>query len=295
MSILTDFVADNFGKPCARQRKNLVLYPEMHVGGVGTMMTSRISGAVLSITVCGALAGPLPARAATVYLDAAAWLGAAANLGSVMLVPLTLNSPVFSDAWGTFTDLNETVDVPEGPPPGGGLGWNEGGERPRSVFPSSLGPQSSGGLFALGPSDVAATFGCYSAVYPCLGVQTFEAAFDQPILGFGGLFSWYIGYGDFERPVSINGFTLTWDTLPLRDESQLNHQGFLGFIGPMDTLSIHWLGGNADDTARVHWAAPFAIVAMPVPEPHAVALFAGALVALAAAGAVRARPSPLGH
>lgn len=259
---------------------------------------STVAGALLSIAASGAVLTAPPARAATAYLDAAAWLGAVTGLGPVMLVPLTLKSPVFSDAWGTFTDLNETVAIPEGPQPGGGVGWNEGGERPRSVFLTGHGPppsSSSGGLFALGPSDVAATFGCYTAVFPCLGVQTFEAAFDQPILGFGGLFSWYVGYGDFEHPVVVNGFTLTWDILPLKDESSRNHQGFLGFIGPMDTLSIHWLGGNADDTARVHWAAPFAIVAVSVPEPHSIALFAGVLFALVVAAAVPARPTPVGH
>lgn len=260
---------------------------------------STIAGALLSLTLGGMVAEPPAARAATAYLDAAAWLSAAGSLGAVKLVPLTLHAPVMSDGWGTFTDLNETVDVPEGPPPGGGLGWNEGGERPRSVFLSGHGAPpsswSSGGLFALGPSNIAATFGCYTAVSPCLGVLTFEAAFEQPILGFGGLFSWYIGYGDFEHPVSINGFTLTWDTLPLRDESFRIHQGFLGFIGPMDALSIQWFGVNADDTARVHWATPFAIVAVPVPEPHSIALFAGALFVLVAAGASRAWLMPVRH
>lgn len=260
---------------------------------------STLAGALLSLTLGGMVAEPPAARAATAYLDAAAWLSAAGSLGAVKLVPLTLHAPVMSDAWGTFTDLNETVDVPEGPPPGGGSIWNEGGERPRSAFLSGHGAPpgswSSGGLFALGPSDVAATFGCYTAVYPCLGVQTFEATFAQPILGFGGLFSWYVGYGDRQYPVSVNGFTLPWDSLPMTDHTYRIREGFLGFIGPMDTLSIRWLAGNADDTARVHWATPFAIVAMSVPEPHAVALFAGALVALVVAGAVRARPSPLGH
>lgn len=257
----------------------------------------RIGTTVAAALLSMAASGAPPARAATAYLDAGAWLSAAGSLGPVMLVPFTLKSPVFSDAWGAFTDLDQTVAIPEGPQPGGGVGWNEGGERPRSVFLTGHGPppsSSSGGLFALGPSDVAATFGCYPAVFPCLGVQTFEAAFDQPILGFGGLFSWYVGYGDFEHPVVVNGFTLTWDTLPLKDESSRNHQGFLGFIGPMDILSIHWLGGNADDTARVHWAAPFAIVAVSVPEPHSIALFAGTLFALVVAGAVRTRPTPVG-
>ncbi|WP_439580116.1 hypothetical protein [Elioraea sp.] len=244
---------------------------------------STITGAALSLAVASAIVTAPPAHGVTAYVNADEWLIATGSLGPVMLVPLTLTAPVFSDAWGTFTDLNEKVDVPEGPQPGGGVGWNEGGERPRSVFLTGHGPppsSSSGGLFALGPSDVAATFGCYTAVYPCLGVQTFEAAFDQPILGFGGLFSWYVGYGDFEYPVDVNGFTLTWDTLPLKDESFRNHQGFLGFIGPMDTLSIHWLGGNADDSARVHWAAPFAIVAVAVPEPSTLAVLAGSALGL---------------
>jgi hypothetical protein len=63
----------------------------------------------------------------------------------------------------------------------------------------------------------------------------------------------------------------------------------------MDTLSIQWLAGNTDDTARVHWAAPFAIIAVPVPEPPSGALFAGALLALVAAGAARARPTRVGY
>lgn len=257
---------------------------------LGGQMRSRFtsSAALLSLTLGSMVAEPPAARAATAYFDAAAWLSAAGTLGAVKLVPLTLHSPVFSDAWGTFTDLDDTVDVPEGPPPGGGVGSNEGGVRPRSVFltghdlPPPPGP--SGGPFALGPSDIAATFGCHSAVSPCLGVQTFQAAFEQPILGFGGLFSWYVGFGDVDHPVSINGFTLTWDTWPREDESVRIHQGFLGFIGPMESLSIHWLGGNADDAAWVHWATPFAIVAMPVSEPSALALLGGALLGLLVLG-----------
>jgi hypothetical protein len=267
------------------------------------MARSRIAGAVLSLTVCGTLAGPLPAQGATAYLDAAAWLNAAANLGPVMLVPLTLHSPVFSDAWGTFTDVNETVHVPEGPPPGGGVGWNEGGERPRSVYLSVHVYRSlpGSGFLALGPDDILVNFGCFTAVYPCLGVQTFEAAFNQPVLGFGGLFEWYSGYREYPPiPLVVNGFELN-ATTPVEGSHtpvEGSHpwvSGFLGFIGPMDTLSMEWLGGNADNSSWIHWSAPFAIVAMAVPEPHAVALFAGALLALVAASAVRARPTPVGH
>jgi hypothetical protein len=241
---------------------------------------TTVAAALLSIAASGAP----PARAASAYLDAGAWLSAAGSLGPVMLVPLTLHSPVFRDDFGTYTDPAETVFIPAPFGPEYGEGWFA---RHLGFFPPTL-----------GPATVEVIFKCAENAYSCLGVKGFEAAFDRPVLGFGGAFAWHIGYGDHrENPVDVAGHVLTWDT-PLSpvagDDPRIRH-GFLGFIGEMDTLRIDWLVGAADDFSWVRWTSPFAIVAMAVPEPSALALLAGALVALAAFGAAAPRPGRAGR
>lgn len=243
---------------------------------------STIGGALLAIALGGTAAAPTPAPAATAYVDAGEWLSAAMSLGSVMLVPITLHSPVMSDAFGSYTDPTVPVLVPDPEHPGvpGAFDW-----RPRSIFMSGHGV----GTWALGPEAVAATFGCYIPVSPCLGVQTFEASFVQPILGFGGYFEWFSGYGDAPLiPLTVNGVEVSSALSPPVWSGQI-HEGFLGFIGPLDTLSMVW-HGNSDNYAWMRWSAPFAIVAMPVPEPSTISLVLGALLGLIALHKRRLRP-----
>lgn len=245
-------------------------------------LRSTIAGRLLAIALGGTIAAATPAPAAAGYLDAGEWLSAATGLGPVMLVPITLHSPVMSDAFGSYTDPTVPILVPDPEYPGvpGAFDW-----RPRSIFMSGHGISQWG----LGPDTVAATFGCYIAVFPCLGVQTFEATFDRPILGFGGLFEWYSGYGEYPPvPLVVNGTDLT--AIPALNGSHPHVNGFLGFIGPMDTLRMQWLGGNADNYSWIRWVAPLAIVAVPVPEPSTIILLSAALVGLIASARRRVQP-----
>lgn len=190
-----------------------------------------------------------------------------------MLVPITLHSPVMSDAFGSYTDPNVPILVPDPAHPYDPTALTY---RARNLI--GAGPSS------LGPDQIMVRFGCYSAIFPCLGAQTFEATFERPVLGFGGLFEWYLGSPYYSIPMDINGLPLEWGSpFPPSDTSPASmRSGFVGFVGPMDTLSIQWLGGNTDDTAWVRWTSPFAIIA--VPEPPPVALLAVALLGLFALG-----------
>lgn len=243
---------------------------------------TTVAAALLGMAASGALTPP-PARAATAYLDANAWLSAAGSLGPVMLVPFTLHSPVFRDDFSTYTDPTEPVPVPTPAAFSFEPGWYT---RHHSFFAPTLGPDM-----------IEVHFTCAEPVYPCLGVKGFEAAFDRPVLGFGGAFTWHIGYGDVEHPVDVAGHVLDWETplSPIAGEHPSIRHGFLGFIGAMDTLRIDWLVGSPDDFSSVRWTSPFAIVAMAVPEPSALALVAGALIALAACGATAPRPGRAGR
>lgn len=243
---------------------------------------STVAGVLFSIAAGTTIAAAPPAYAATAYLDAGAWLGAAAGLGPVQLIPMRLHSPVMSDAFGSYTDASVPVLVPD---PDNTADPTALAYRTRSAI--GAGPAS------LGPEQIVVGFGCYSPVFPCLGAQTFEAAFERPVLGFGGLFEWHMGDPAIAVPMDINGLRLDWNSpFPPSDAGLANlRTGFLGFIGPMDTLSLRWLGGNTDDTAWVRWAAPFAIVAVTVPEPATFGLLAAALFGLCALGAPRPGPS----
>ncbi|TQF76245.1 hypothetical protein FK498_18820, partial [Elioraea sp. Yellowstone] len=266
-------MADFWDSDTLRFQDFLLCFVAVFVGQGRSTMTirSRVAAVLLSVAAGGATLTAPPARAAVAYLDAAAWLSAAGSLGPVMLVPFSLHNPVFRDDFGAYTTPGEVwIDTPSG-----------------FSFPSDWYSRSLG-FFAptLGPDTIEVHFKCAEPVYPCLGVNGFEAAFDRPILGFGGAFTWHIGYGDFEHPVDVAGQVLTWDgpLAPVDGGDPRIRHGFLGFIGAMDTLRIDWLVNSADDFASVRWTAPFAIVAA-VPEPSAAVLLAGALAALAAIGA----------
>lgn len=236
-------------------------------------MRSLLAAAVLT-----AAAGSPSSSAASPFalFDAAAWLAAAFEFGEVALVPVTLRDPVFRDDFGSYTDPAEPVFVPAVDGFSFEADWRS----------------RAGGFVApvLGPATVAVHFGCASPVHPCLGVKGFEAIFDRPVLGFGGAFTWHIGYGPpdvpRERPIDVAGTVLTWDS-PLAPaeggDARLRH-GFLGLIGSMEALRIAWLVDAPDDFAWVRWTAPFAVVR--VPEPAALALFVAALAGLAAAARV---------
>ena len=129
-------------------------------------------------------------------------------------------------------------------------------------------------------------FGCYSAIDPCIGLRTIEIDLGYAIHGFGGHLDYYKGYGYSAGPGLAPIPLLAEAYFAFADENTANFfSGFFGVIFDQPTNVIRlawWEEFNMDDSSSVRFTNTFVITAVDVPEPHAMAILAAALLGLLA-------------
>jgi hypothetical protein len=247
---------------------------------------------MLALTVGATTHGSSRAAPAT-FLDAAAWLNAIAGLpgqGLAQLPAVPLDRMTFSDAHGTWTHDSQVVHYTDGD------GYPASAPRTQLYLGTHLYFWGIGPFPAAGSSHGAFSvhFGCYTAIYPCIGLRTIEIDLGYEIHGFGGHLDYYKGYPDGVSP---------WPgavPIPLLADAYLappgphpfwghpSYQFFSGFFGvifeaPTSVIRLAWWeDGNMDDSSSVRFTNTFVITAVTVPEPGTVALLTVALLGLLA-------------
>jgi hypothetical protein len=219
---------------------------------------------------------PLPSKAAVVdppyetYLDASAWLSAAASRRPTALGPLQTRSVTAFDGFGTYTDLDAPVlisdvygeDILFSRRQAYANGLLQ--ELPRSV-PVSTAP----GTLDLG-------FGCYAVFNPCLGLNAATVTFDRPILGFGGQLSTaFLNTGIVDQGGSNLDELLAEVTARAVDGVAFRYDGFFGilFDRPVRAFDFIYSRSSPDAAAYLTFTNTFAIAA-GVPEPSTLLLLA---------------------
>lgn len=259
---------------------------------------------MLALALGATTHGPSRAAPAT-FLDAAAWLNAIAGLpgqGLAQLPAVPLDRMTFSDAFGPWTHDNQVVH------------YTDGDGYPASAPRTQLYLQTHGYHFGIGPFAAAGSsdgafsvhFGCYTAIYPCIGLRTIEIDLGYEIHGFGGHLDYYKGYPDTYSPQS--------PPIPLLADAYLappgpdpfwghpSYQFFSGFFGvifeaPTSVIRLAWWeDSHMDDSSSVRFTDTFVITAVTVPEPGTIAVLTVALLGLLAmsqttrTAAIRRRP-----
>jgi hypothetical protein len=187
-----------------------------------------------------------------------------------------------SDAFGSWTKATEDTTVVwylTEPPP---RAW----PRTTSILPSGstpfLGVRSDEGQLEMG-------FGCYTAVFPCLGMRVVEMQLDRPIQGFAGSLLFNLGWADPWLDVAtlrenhIAYFGGVFEQLVAPCCSRL-YDGFYGvlFDAPVTTLRFAWWEDSHPDDST--WFRFTNMVMIGVPEPSLLATFAAAALLLLAGG-----------
>lgn len=251
-------------------------------------MTRRLlrSLVVAGAAAFGGLTQPGTASSApATFIDAGAWNAAAATIAGfqVLTMPAVAADRItMSDSFGSWTLAEQDSAVATGTQPWGSF------SRPRSEMFSAH-PRLADWAGS-GPGEKFATFGCDSAVFPCLGMQVVEFAFDTPIHGFAGSLAYYWGYGEYYRPGTGDGFISGFeglDGLLFRPFSfSPRYEGFYGVIfdEPVTTLRFAWGEGRAIDGSAYFHFRDMVALAMPVPEPPLAATLALGLLILAGGG-----------
>jgi hypothetical protein len=252
----------------------------MKQGLVGWMMAASVAASV-------GLAQPgVAAPAVTTFTDATAWQAAISGLKLPKAQTMPAIAPeriTMSDAFGSWTKATEGTTVVwylTEPPL---QAW----PRARTSIPSAavsfLGVRSGEGALEIG-------FGCYTAVFPCLGMRVAELELETPIMGFAGRLTYYFG-GAYSSIFSGNlqdnlithlgGVAGTLLGPDFRD-SYAGHYGVL-FDRPMTTLRFAWWEDRSlDDAAAFRFDD---MVMIGVPEPRLVVSFTlAALLLMVAAG-----------
>jgi hypothetical protein len=257
---------------------------------MSTRFQKYVSILLVVLTIGATTHGSSRAAPAT-FLDAAAWLNAIAGLpgqGLAQLPAVPLDRMTFSDAFGTWTHDNQVVH------------YTDGDGNPASAPRTQLYLGTHGYFFGIGPFPAAGSshgafsvnFGCYTAIYPCIGLQTIEIDLGFEIHGFGGHLDYYKGYPDTYSPQS--------PPIPLLADAYLappgphpfwghpSYQFFSGFFGvifeaPTSVIRLAWReDGGADDSSSVRFTNTFVITDVTVPEPGTVGLLTAALLGLLA-------------
>lgn len=238
------------------------------------------------------LAQPREAEAAATFVDANAWQAAISGLKlpqSRMMPAIAPERITMSDAFGSWTQATADTTVvwyltepPLQPWP-----------RNRTSIPSApvsfLGVRSGEGALEMG-------FGCYTAVFPCLGMRVAELTLETPIMGFAGRLTYYVGSADSSFSFgNLQNELITYlggvaDTLRQQDSWRF-FDGYYGVLFDQPTTSLRfawWEDSNLDDAAAFRFAN---MVMIGVPEPGLAATFAATALLLAAL-ARRQRPRP---
>jgi hypothetical protein len=239
---------------------------------------------MLVLTIGATTHGSSRAAPAT-FLDAGAWFNAIAGLpgqGLAQLPAVPLDRMTFSDAHGTWTHDNQVVH------------YTDGHGNPASAPRTQLYLQTHGYFFGIGPFPAAGSshgafsvnFGCYTAIFPCIGLQTIEIDLGFEIHGFGGHLDYYKGYPDGVPPwPGAEPIPLLADAYWASPETWPFFSGFFGVIFEAPTRVIRlawWENGNMDDSSSVRFTNTFVITDVSVPEPGTVGLLTAALVGLLA-------------
>jgi hypothetical protein len=246
---------------------------------------------VLVLAFSATTQGPSRAAPAT-FLDAAAWLNAISSLpgqGLAQLPAVPLDRMRFSDAFGTWTHDNEVVH------------YTDGDGHPASVPRTQIYMVEHEHYWVTSPFRAAGSepggftvqFGCYTAIYPCIGLRTIEIDLGYEIHGFGGHLDYYKGYMDYSPGPGLVPIPLLADAYlafpdPNAPESYSDHRFFSGFFGvifdqPTSVIRLAWWEeGNMDDSSSVRFTNTLVITGVSVPEPQAMAILATALLGLLA-------------
>ncbi len=261
-------------------------------------------GSVLISFALASVAVPLAthASARTIVLGLDAWNQAiASGFAGILVVerPLQIADVEYYDAAGDglpYRDPRETAWV--SPLTGG-----ERNElRPRTEF---LG---SGPPIILQDGDLHGRFGCYTAVWPCLGLTRAEIFFPEPIWGLAGFLEYDYGdvlsYGHLVRDqLMVEPFRSGWQQAseapdpPDPRRPWTTFFGVISFDEPVASLILDWRPDGADGfTAFVLREARMLVVhdgsgggsggvenPTGVYEPASLALVAAALFGLATA------------
>lgn len=249
---------------------------------------SRICATLFAIVFTGLPATVSEVHAApATFLDATAWLNAIGGMPGQGLAPVprvSLDRMTFSDAFGTWTHTNQTVN------------YLDTDNSPATSTRTALYLQIHPYFFGSPPFPAAASFdggfsvqfGCYTAVFPCIGLRTVEIDLGREIMGFGGHLDYYKGYSEYfspsDPPIPLLADAYAAPPGPHPVSHHPDHRFFSGFFGaifdqPTRVIRLGWWEHlHMDDSSSVRFTNSFIVTA--VPEPAAVTLLAVALLGL---------------